>query len=55
MNITLIGMSGVGKSLVGKELSKVIKCNFIDIDEIIERKNNLKLQKLLEKLGKRNS
>jgi shikimate kinase len=53
MNITLIGMSGVGKSLVGKELSKVIKCNFIDIDEIIERKNNLKLQKLLEKLGKK--
>ena len=41
MNITLIGMSGVGKSLVGKELSKVIKCDFIDIDEIIERKNNM--------------
>ena len=51
MNITLIGMSGVGKSIVGKELSKNIKCNFIDIDEIIERKYHLKLQKLIEKFG----
>jgi shikimate kinase len=53
MNITLIGMSGVGKSRVGKELSKTIKCNFIDIDEIIERKYNSKLQDLVYKLGKK--
>jgi shikimate kinase len=52
MNITLIGMSGVGKSLVGKELSKIMKCNFIDIDEIIERKYNSKLQELVEKMDK---
>lgn len=53
MNITLIGMSGVGKTLVGKELAKNMKYNFIDIDETLEKKYNLKLQELIEKFGKK--
>ena len=51
MNITLIGMAGVGKSVTGKELAKRLDYGFIDIDEIIEKKANLKLQQIIDDLG----
>lgn len=51
MNITLIGMPGVGKSYIGKELAKRLDYEFIDVDEVIEEKTKTKLQDIIDNLG----
>lgn len=51
MNITLIGMAGVGKSKVGRALAKRLNYNFIDTDEIIEKNANLRLQQIIDEFG----
>jgi shikimate kinase len=50
-NIVLIGMPGVGKSTTGIVLSKVLKKPFIDTDLIIQQKENLTLQNIIDKNG----
>jgi len=47
MNVTLIGMPNTGKSIIGKELAKRLNYKFIDTDEIIEKKLNLKLRQIV--------
>ncbi len=51
MNITLIGMPGVGKSRIGWLLSETLDYTFIDIDRIIEKTNGKKLQEIVDCLG----
>jgi len=50
-NLTLTGMMGVGKSTIGKAVSKGLSMQFIDIDKIIEKKLKLTIQKIFEKKG----
>ena len=50
-NLTLTGMMGVGKSTIGKAVSKRLSMEFIDIDKIIEKKLKLSVQKIFERKG----
>ena len=50
-NIILIGMSGVGKSTLGKLLAKKLNMNFLDTDSLIQSSQNMKLQEILNKNG----
>ena len=42
---------GVGKSTVGKSLSNRLSWQFIDVDKIIEKKLNMKIQNIFKKKG----
>jgi shikimate kinase len=50
-NLALTGMMGVGKSTIGKILSKRLFMQFIDVDKIIENKLKMKIPKIFEKKG----
>ncbi len=50
-NIVLIGMSGAGKTSVGKALSYKLKMPFLDMDDFIEEKQNMSISEIFEKFG----
>ena len=50
-NIVFIGMMGSGKSSIGSIVSKRLKVNFFDIDQIIEDELNMKISEIFEKKG----
>ena len=51
MNIVLIGYMGSGKSTIGKNLSKIINFDFIDLDDYIQKKENLTISQIFETEG----
>ena len=52
-NLVLLGMMGSGKSTIGLSLSKRLNTNFFDIDKIIEREQNMKVNEIFEKKGEK--
>jgi len=51
MNVTFIGMSGAGKSHVGKRYAREHEMDFIDIDTEMESEYGKPLQEILDELG----
>ena len=51
VSITLIGMAGAGKSVIGRRLAEVLRYPFIDVDEQIEQRFGQKLQEIVDRLG----
>ena len=52
-NIILVGFMGSGKTVTGKELSKILGFRFWDMDQWIEDKTGEKIPALFEKKGEK--
>ena len=50
-NLVLTGMMGVGKTTIGKKLSRKLKMRFIDIDQIIEKKEKKSIKEIFDNKG----
>lgn len=50
-SIILIGMPGCGKSTIGVLLAKAVCMNFLDSDLLIQRREKMSLQKIINTLG----
>lgn len=51
MNIILCGFMGSGKTVVGKELAKIMGRKFIDTDEMIEREQGVAIKAIFATRG----
>ena len=52
-NIVFIGMMGSGKSSIGSIISRKLKLNFFDIDQVIENELNMRIPEIFEKRGEK--
>ena len=50
-NIVFLGMMGSGKSSIGKIISKKLKLDFYDVDNIIEEHLKMKISEIFSKKG----
>ncbi|RXJ44279.1 shikimate kinase [Gelidibacter gilvus] len=51
MSIVLIGYMGSGKSTIGRKLAKIVDFEFIDLDDYIQKKENLSIPQIFETKG----
>lgn len=51
MNIILIGYMGSGKSTIGRNLSEIVKFEFVDLDDYIQEQENLTIPQIFETKG----
>ena len=51
VNIILCGFMGAGKTVVGRELSKIMGCRFIDTDEMIEKEQGVAIKAIFATRG----
>jgi shikimate kinase len=51
MKIILVGYMGCGKSTIGKELSKIVRIPFYDLDEIIQDSEEESIKNIFSKKG----
>ena len=51
INLTLCGMMGSGKSLIGKKLAKEINFSFVDTDKLIEEERGKSINKIFKEDG----
>jgi len=51
MNIYLVGFMGTGKTVVGRELAKIKKWRFADLDELIELREGMTIPDIFSKKG----
>ena len=52
-NLVFLGMMGSGKSSIGSIVSKKLNIDFIDIDQVIEKKLGMTITKVFEKEGEK--
>ena len=50
-NLIMIGMFGSGKSTVGRNLAQRIRYDFVDVDQLIERRFQKPLGRIMEIMG----
>lgn len=50
-NIILCGFMGSGKTVVGKELAKIMGRRFVDTDELVEKKQGIPIKAIFEAYG----
>tara|TARA_B100000035_G_scaffold148613_1_gene126685 strand:- start:546 stop:806 length:261 start_codon:yes stop_codon:yes gene_type:complete len=51
--IVLVGMTGVGKTTVGRVLSKILRRTFVDVDFEVEKASGQKVHHIFEKYGEK--